>query len=560
MACQLLSHKRQAWLVRGVHQVPTLGLCTIASKFVEAGATPHIRGHAPIGSQQFTRRHGFTEDGARTQQVHTRQFLRTLCGLQQVHAFDDLLFGTRSEAGHGVVFIQQREVIKHVLLLFHHPLQTVLHDDRYFVRKGWVVADAIGDGARQNMAVTVFVLQTFAIQGGATRCAAQQETPRLHVTRCPGQVANALEAEHGVIHIERNHDAVVGRVGSCCRNPTAHATGFVDAFLQNLTGLVFLVVHDLVFVHRRVLLTVRVVNAHLTEQSFHAKGTCLVHQNRHHTWPQSLVAQQLREKTHIGLGGGNFTTLHRGLGDGFESLHRWHGEMLIGFGATVRQIATQGLTAFMQIAHLGGVVGRLVERQLGQLAVGDGDVEAVAEGFDVFVGQLLGLVNRVLALTRSTHAKTFDGLDQQHRGLAFVLHSGGISGIYLLGIMATTAQIPNVVVAHFGDHLQGTWVATKEMLAHISAIIGFEGLVVTVHGFHHDATQGTIFVAGNQGVPVAAPDQLQHIPARASKFTLQLLDDLAVATHRAIQALQIAVDDKNQVVELFTRGQTNGAQ
>jgi hypothetical protein len=122
----------------------------------------------------------------------------------------------------------------------------------------------------------------------------------------------------GVVHIERNHDAVVGRVGGCCRNPAAHATGFIDALLQNLTRLVFLVVHDLVFVHRRVLLAIRVVNTHLTEQSFHAKGTGLVHQNRHHTWAQGLVAQQLGEEAHIGLGGGNFTALGGGLRDGFE--------------------------------------------------------------------------------------------------------------------------------------------------------------------------------------------------------------------------------------------------
>ena len=46
----------------------------------------------------------------------------------------------------------------------------------------------------------------------------------------------------------------------------------------------------------------------------------------------------------------------------------------------------------MQVAHLGRVVCGLVKRQFGQLAVGDGDVEAVTEDFDVFVGQLLGLV------------------------------------------------------------------------------------------------------------------------------------------------------------------------
>jgi hypothetical protein len=44
-------------------------LGTIAGQFVEAGAAPHVGGHAPVGGQQISRRHGFTQDGARTQQV-----------------------------------------------------------------------------------------------------------------------------------------------------------------------------------------------------------------------------------------------------------------------------------------------------------------------------------------------------------------------------------------------------------------------------------------------------------------------------------------------------------
>ena len=98
------------------------------------------------------------------------------------------------------------------------------------------------------------------------------------------------------------------------------------------------------------------------------------------------------------------------------------------------------------------------------------------------------------------------------------------------------------------------------MFAHISAVVGLERLVVTVHGFHHDAAQRAVFVARNQRVPITAPNQLEHIPTGASEFTLQLLNDFAVAAHRAVQALQIAVDDKNQVVEFFARGQTDGTQ
>ncbi len=67
-------------------------------------------------------------------------------------------------------------------------------------------------------------------------------------------------------------------------------------------------------------------------------------------------------------------------------------------------------------------------------------------------------------------------------------------------------------------------------------------------------------VTVQQRVPVIAPDDLDHIPAGAAEQRLQLLDDLAVAANRAIQSLQVAVDDEDQVVQLFAGGQRDGAQ
>ena len=152
----------------------------------------------------------------------------------------------------------------------------------------------------------------------------------------------------------------------------------------------------------------------------------------------------------------------------------------------MRQIAAQGLAALVQVLHFRGVVGRLVERQLGQLAVRHRDVEAVAEGLDVLIGQLLGLVDGVLAFADLAHAKTLDGLDQQHTGLARVVDSLVEGGIHLARIMATTAQVPDVVIAQVGHHLQRLGVTTKEMLTHIGAIVGLERLVVAVQRVHHD--------------------------------------------------------------------------
>ena len=54
------------------------------------------------------------------------------------------------------------------------------------------------------------------------------------------------------------------------------------------------------------------------------------------------------------------------------------------------------------------------------MAVWNRNVKAIAEGFDVFVGQFLGLVNGVFAFTNFAHAKTFHGFDQQDGRLIFM--------------------------------------------------------------------------------------------------------------------------------------------
>ena len=61
-------------------------------------------------------------------------------------------------------------------------------------------------------------------------------------------------------------------------------------------------------------------------------------------------------------------------------------------------------------------------------------------------------------------------------------------------------------------------------------------------------------------VPLAAPDHLDDFPASAAENALEFLDDLAVAAHRTIQPLQVAVHHEVQVAELFTSSQRNRAQ
>ena len=133
-------------------------------------------------------------------------------------------------------------------------------------------------------------------------------------------------------------------------------------------------------------------------------------------------------------------------------------------------------------------------------------------------------------------------------------------GVDLLRIVAAAVEAPDVLVAHLRDGLEQRRVLAEEVLADEGAVVGLHRLVVAVDGLHHHLAQDAVLVALEERIPVAAPDQLDDVPARAAELALELLDDLAVAAHRAVEALQVAVDDEDQVVELLARRQADRAE
>src|SRR5690606_18968991 len=100
----------------------------------------------------------------------------------------------------------------------------------------------------------------------------------------------------------------------------------------------------------------------------------------------------------------------------------------------------------------------------------------------------------------------------------------------------------------------------EELLPHDGAAETLEALVFAVHALFHAAAQQARLVTRQQAVPVRSPQALDDVPSRAAEGALELLDDLAVAAHRAVQPLQVAVDDPNQVVELLARAQRQRPQ
>ena len=126
--------------------------------------------------------------------------------------------------------------------------------------------------------------------------------------------------------------------------------------------------------------------------------------------------------------------------------------------------------------------------------------------------------------------------------------------------MAAADEVPDVLVAHVGDHRLQLGVLAEEVLADVGAVLRLEVLVLAVDGLLHALEQDAVRVLGEQPVPAGAPDHLDDVPARPAEDRLQLLDDLAVAAHRAVEALQVAVDDEDQVVEVLAAGERDGAE
>ena len=126
--------------------------------------------------------------------------------------------------------------------------------------------------------------------------------------------------------------------------------------------------------------------------------------------------------------------------------------------------------------------------------------------------------------------------------------------------MAAAGELPDFLIRPVGDHGRRFGIAAEEFLANVAAVLGLEVLIFAVDAFFHQLPQATGHVLGQKLVPAGAPHQLDDVPAGAAEIRLKLLNDLAVAAHRAVEALQVAVDDEDEVVELFASRQRNGAE
>ncbi len=374
---------------------------------------------------------------------------------------------------------------------------------------------------------------------------------------------DALEAEARVEDVAGQHRHAVRAVAGRRGDPRADRAGLADAFLEDLPVLRLLVVEQLVAVLGLVELARRRIDRHLPEQRLHAERARLVGDDRHDVRTERRVAQHLRQELHehhrrrlLAAPRGSVAGT-RPLDPLGERRERRHGERGCRVG-TRRQVPAEFVAARVKVAHLRAVRRRRVVRELVHIAVGERQREAVAEGEQRVVLELLRLVRAHLPLRPVPHPVALLGLRQDHGRLAAVTHGGVVRGVDLHRVVAATAQAVDVVVGEVRDEGLELRVPAEEVLA-VEAPIGRRVLLeLAVDRLVQALQDHVIVVTREQRVPLRAPQQLDHVPAGAGEESLELLDDRAVAAHRTVETLQVAVDDEDQIVEALALRRVTG--
>ena len=206
---------------------------------------------------------------------------------------------------------------------------------------------------------------------------------------------------------------------------------------------------------------------------------------------------------------------------------------------------------------VGGLVG--VEGLVGDLLL---EVEPVPEGEELGLGHLLDLVGGVAGLDLGAEGPALHRLGQDDRRLAGRLRGLGgqlVGGVELPVVVAAPGSAWISSSERCSTMLAQSGIGTEEVLPGVGARLGDVLLELPVGSGVHLVQQDAVDVAGQELVPLGAPDHLDHVPAGPPEGGLGLLDDLAVAPDGTVEALEVAVDDEDQVVEVFPAGHREGA-
>src|SRR5271157_2648039 len=123
--------------------------------------------------------------------------------------------------------------------------------------------------------------------------------------------------------------------------------------------------------------------------------------------------------------------------------------------------------------------------------------------------------------------------------------------VNLLRVVSPAGKAMELLVTHARDHLQQLRILAEELAANVLTALHFVGLIFTIYNLAQALDQQSGLVACEQAVPIAAPYHFNDVPAGPAKSRLQFLDDLAVAAHRPVEALEVAIYHENKIVKLL---------
>ena len=150
------------------------------------------------------------QDRSRAEKANSRLII-SIAG-KSIHPADDPVPHALRHRRLGVVLVHRRDVVERVDVALHHVPGAMVEDHRHLVGEGRVVGAAVRDRRGDEVARPVLVLQALAAERGAAGGGADQEAAGALVGRRPDQVADALEAEHRVVDVERQHREAVDAV------------------------------------------------------------------------------------------------------------------------------------------------------------------------------------------------------------------------------------------------------------------------------------------------------------------------------------------------------------
>ena len=551
-----------------VQAVPALHLeCLLAETLIARGA-PELGSHAEMLGEVGCGLAGRAVGRSGEQQGCAGVGPRRRLG-PPVQPADDPLLDPRliRDRGHRVVLVVEREVVKDIgiigalaLLAAVHASDAVLDDDGHLVGECRVVRLTGRHRGGENKRVPVLVLQTLAVERGSPSGSSHEEAPRPAVSGLPDEVPDALEPEHRVEGEERDHRHAARGIRRCSSDPTGHCACLGDALLEDLPARGFRVRQHEVRVDGSVLLPVGRVDLQFLEERIHAERAGLVGNDRHHAradlFITAEVAQEARERNR-----GGYRLRTRSRQDVGEHLLGRLAERLARADHALGHRAGERAATLDEVLVLDGILARAEVRRVvalecvvGYLVV---EVETVAQRDELITSHLLDLVGGIARLDVGTERPALHRLAEDCGGApaAEVLERRLVGRIQFAVVVATTGEQHEVLVGQVLHHLAQPGIRSEERLADLAARGVGEPLELAVHGGVHLLEQDAVLVLHEQFVPARTPDHLDDVPPGAAERGLELLDDLAVAAHRSVEALEIAVHHEDEVVEVLAGGE-----